>query len=46
MRYKIEDGSNALVPVSNSDAAMILAIILGLVIGLACIYMGRKGKQL
>ena len=46
MRYRIEETGNTLVPVSNSDAAMILAVILGFIIGLACIYLGWKGKQL
>jgi len=46
MRYKIEDASGILIPVSNSDSAMIVAVTLGSVIGLICIYLGWKGSQL
>lgn len=46
MRYKIETSSDALIPVSNGDGAMVLAILLGMLIGAACVYLGWKGKQL
>jgi len=46
MRYRIEETSNTLVPVSNGDSALMLAVILGIAIGVVCIYLGWKGKQL